>query len=87
MFLEQVLSVILISEELMYFFILVAEALSINNAEIISYLFCVWGLSRGVKGSAYTVQISIIWHFDALRALSHENLAVLNRQFYSWETF
>lgn len=49
-FLEQVLSVILISKELkMYFFILLTEVLSINNTEIISYLFCVWGLSRGVK--------------------------------------
>lgn len=48
-FLEQVLSVILISKELMYFFILVSEVLSINNTEIISYLFFVWGLSRGVK--------------------------------------
>lgn len=48
-FLEQVLSVILISKELLYFFILVSEVLSINNTEIISYLFFVWGLSRGVK--------------------------------------
>lgn len=48
-FLEQVLSVILISKELLYFFILISEVLSINNAEIISYLFFVWGLSRGVK--------------------------------------
>lgn len=48
-FLEQVLSVILISKELMYFFILVSEVLSINNTEIISYLFFGWGLSRGVK--------------------------------------